>query len=444
MNIKKRQVYIIIKYQLINVLYLHLFFNQQYNGSGVEMSFNFVIPRTLDVNDHSTPAVFKQDLYGGERMYGSEVSGLRLAGKYDRFLDETTPQGIAGVYVRAYNFTDKPLVMLDANCNASILEPILKMGNDHVEGECIVVDVMYLNQDQQISRHSEEYLKHYRLAWTGSEMTSPVVDGLTGAFIQKASQNRIYRFFISATDEILARYDDAFYFEPGGVVLGTIRDLKKILVHPKASDTQLKKARPKLESVKSLGTEIGVNDPSHVYDKVFTHVHGSVLEIPITRDPNKESGIFLWRNVHQPKSRPEKFQFDDPANPVKVYPTRTAAEAGGAPEKAIELELARQKLALAEAKIASDQADHERMLETQELAQAAAIKKAEADVKLKEQEAILREREAHRRHKEERNREHVENVSFWRKVLVEGAKTIGAIAATATVLIGWYAKKKAV
>ena len=162
MNIKKRQVYIIIKYQLINVLYLHLFFNQQYNGSGVEMSFNFVIPRTLDVNDHSTPAVFKQDLYGGERMYGSEVSGLRLAGKYDRFLDETTPQGIAGVYVRAYNFTDKPLVMLDANCNASILEPILKMGNDHVEGECIVVDVMYLNQDQQISRHSEEYLKHYR------------------------------------------------------------------------------------------------------------------------------------------------------------------------------------------------------------------------------------------------------------------------------------------
>ena len=43
-----------------------------------------------------------------------------------------------------------------------------------------------------------------------------------------------------------------------------------------------------------------------------------------------------------------------------------------------------------------------------------------------------------------KSNEHVENVSFWRKVLVEGAKTIGAIAATATVLIGWYAKKKAV
>lgn len=62
-------------------------------------------------------------------MPGNEIQGLRLAGKYDGFLDETTPQGIGGVFVRAYNFTDKPIVMLDANNNATYSGASFKDGS---------------------------------------------------------------------------------------------------------------------------------------------------------------------------------------------------------------------------------------------------------------------------------------------------------------------------
>lgn len=407
------------------------------------MSFNFVIPQTLNDDDHTKPAIFRQDVYGDIRMPGNEIQGLRLAGKYDGFLDETTPQGIGGVFVRAYNFTDKPIVMLDANNNATILEPVLRMGPDHVDGEAIVVDVMYLNQDQRISRQGEEYLKHRRQAWTGSDMTDPVVDGLSGNFIKKANQNRIYRYFITATDEIMQRYDDAFYFEPGNIVLGTIRDVKKILVHPKSDDAHLKKARPKLEAVKSLGAEIGVNDPDHVHDKVFTNVFGNVLEVPITRDPSKPSGVTVWENVHRNNSAPVTHLLDDPTMPVKLFPSRKSAEAGGDPQKLTELELTKRKLDLAEAKIKSDTEDHQRQLEAAEQARITAQAKAATDAAAREHDAAIRAHERERRILDERQREHIENVSFWRKVLLEGAKTIGAIAATATLLIGWYAKKKA-
>lgn len=407
------------------------------------MSFNFVIPQTLNEDDHTTPAIFRQDVYGSIRMPGSEIPGLRLAGKYDGFLDETTPQGIGGVFVRAYNFTDKPIVMLDANNNATILEPILRMGQEHVDGETIVVDVMYLNQDQRISRQGEEYLKHRRQAWTGSDMTDPVIDGLTGDFIKKSNQNRIYRYFIPANEEIMQRYDEAFFFEPGNIVLGTIRDVKKILVHPKADDAHLKKARPKLEAIKSLGAEIGVNDPDHVHDKVFTNVFGNVLEIPITRDPNKPSGITVWENVHRNNSSPVLHLLEDPSTPVKIFPSRKSAEAGGDPQKLTELKLVQQKLDLAEAKIKSDAEEHQRQLILAEQARETAQAKAVADMATKEHEAMLRAQERERRILDERQREHIENVSFWRKVLLEGAKTIGAIAATATLLFGWYAKKKA-
>lgn len=411
------------------------------------MSFNFVIPRTLQLDDHTKPATITQDLYSGMKMPGSEVPGLRLAGKYDGFFDELTPQGIGGVFVRAYNFTDKPIVMVDANNNATMLEPVLRMGQEHVTGETIVVDIFYLNQDQRISRQSEEYLKNRRKAWINTDMTDPVVDGLNGNFVAKANLNRMYRYYIPASDEVFERYDDAFFFEPGTIVLGTIKDINKVLVHPKSDDAHLKKGRPKLESVRSLGAEIGVNDPDHVHDKVFTTVFGSVVEVPITRDPTKPSGITYWENVHQNNSQPVQHQLGDPNLPVKLYANRLAAETGGAPDKQIELDLVKEKLALAQSKIISDKEDYQRSLEQSKAAADAAAAKIEHDrnerEKAREQEALLRERDLKRKAHEDRNREHVENVSFWRKVLLEGAKTIGAIAATATLLFGWYAKKKA-
>jgi hypothetical protein len=105
--------------------------------------------------------------------------------------------------------------------------------------------------------------------------------------------------------------------------------------------------------------------------------------------------------------------------------------------------LTKRKLDLAEAKIKSDTEDHRRQLEAAEQARLTAQAKAATDAAAREHDAAIRAHERERRILDERQREHIENVSFWRKVLLEGAKTIGAIAATATLLIGWYAKKKA-
>lgn len=40
-------------YSPINVLYLHLLNINPYNYNGVEMSFNFVVPQTLNDDDHT-------------------------------------------------------------------------------------------------------------------------------------------------------------------------------------------------------------------------------------------------------------------------------------------------------------------------------------------------------------------------------------------------------
>ena len=416
------------------------------------MSFNYVIPPQMDKGDYTTPALSRQDVYGHMSMVGQSNAANRIGGHYCGLIDESFPSGIGGIYVKVYNFTDNPIVMVDCANGITILEPISRFdGNGETPPEVLTIDVMYLNQDKRISPESASYLRDRIIALTGCDLPYPAAHGMNGQgednYINRANTNRRYRFVVPAGRDTMNKYGGAFYFEEADIVIGTIKDSKQVLIHPKSDDALLAKARPRLEAVKSLGSEIGVNDTAHRYERVFTNVFGSVMEIPITRDPAKPDGVMLWENVHQHNTQPTHYSLDDKDMPVKLFSCRKSAEVGGSPEKLVELQLSQDKLRLAEEKLRHEREDFARTKEREELHAKQAMEKFERETqereRVEQERARERQREHERRVHEERNRERVENVTFWRKFLVEGTKTIAAMATVATIAWTWYMKKKA-
>lgn len=417
------------------------------------MGLEYFIPRQLLEVDFPKPQTLTQDPNG--MLNGFDTQLHNLAGESNNFLHKPTAMGVGGMYIRAFNYTDKPIVMIDANNVAIILDPQQRVGmNDRYGSELIVVDVIQLNQDAHVSPRGLDYLAKRREAFTGLECTSPAIDTYSENYVLKSNQNRLYRYNLDGSDTRFNQYEGAFFFEEAGVVFGTIEDVNKVLVHPKASDVHLMKSHPKLADVKSLGSEIGVNDPDHKYERLFTVVYGVVKEVPISRNRTLPSGITYWENVHQKNSAPLFSELDIANVPIKLYTSIAEAETGGSPEKAIELEVIREKIKLQQNKATADREEHDRVLQKAELDRQAAKEKAEhdretarlkaeQDAKLREEDLKYRERESKRKADEERNREKVENISFWRKVLVEGVKTITTIASVAALALGWYIKQKA-
>lgn len=349
--------------------------------------------------------------------------------------------GSGGKTIYAYNFTASPICMVDSNNAIMIIEPIPYAANRDlasIQGS-IIIEVVYNNQSQNLSKPCEAYLRHRKAALEGLEFGTVVDqmmnDDLVHTFVEKASMNLRQRFTITEPDNTFQKYGGAFYVEDLDVVIGSTSNLNRIWIHPRSNPDVLKKARPRSTEVNSLGMEIYINDLRHAYDKAFVNISGKVVEVPVIRDPSMPEGYSIWYNVHEPNSKPQRYPIDGVDCPIKFYTNVTDAQAAGNPERLIEQKILEEKAKLNQSKVDYERDEFERNR-----------RKVEDELKRRqeqlEEEKRRQEQEAQRRKENEKRQEQLEKVSFWRKMLLEGTKAVAAAATTAALMFGWYMKQK--
>ncbi len=407
------------------------------------MNFEYVIPKRLDAKEYIAPQRFRQNK--DARQYSPLVSAgaLVFSEIADHVQRMVTPTGVGGKLVYVYNFTDTAICMIDSRNGIVIIEPLQYSGMRDITNllGTVMVEVVYHNQDQVISKASEVYLEARRDALVGLSLGVPTdnlynTDHLYDTIATKASEVQRHRYTITKVSEILHRYGGAFYLSDVDIVIGEMRNPSKIWVHPNSESELKAKARPHGKLDESLDVTVCINDNHHVFDKAFINISGTALEVPVTRNPSQPEGISVWFNVQQPGTRPKMYAFDSKECPLKIYTNQTEALGAGSSEKILEKELLEGKAELARQK----QEFEKEQFKREQQRQAEDERRKQEDIK-RQQEA--QEREDARRRQQEKNFDRAERVSFWRKVLIEGTKAIAAAASAAVVIIGLYVKHKA-
>lgn len=404
------------------------------------MTFDYVIPSRLEHADMRQPLRFRQQLDVRLPIPSIMVGCVVYSEIADMIQRKSTPVGCGGKTVYLYNFTDTPLCMIDNKNGIIIVEPFVYAGNlemSDIEGS-IVVEVVYNNQDPTLSQSSLKYLNQRRSALVGLELGVPSENIYNDSssfdtMFTKSNENQRFRYIINNGSEILRKYNGAFYLDDVDIVIGSTRDSSKIWIHPKSDKDVKIKARSRYSEVTSLGLDISINDNHHVFDRAFINIAGRALEVPVTRDPAVDEGVWLWYNVHDPGTAPHRYKLVD--SPLKIYTNITDAISGGSPEKLIEKEILSEKTTFQKDKIASEREEHRRAQEEND-------RKRKAQQEHEAHQQRERERQQEFNRQQQKNNEKYERVSFWRKMLLEGTKAVAAAAATAALIFGWYMKQK--
>lgn len=407
------------------------------------MNFEYVIPKRLDAQDYIAPQRFRQNK--DSRLYSPIVSAgaLVFSEIADHVQRMVTPVGVGGKLVYVYNFTDTAICMIDSRNGIVIIEPLQYSGMRDITNllGTVMVEVVYHNQDQVISKASEVYLEARRDAFIGLTLGVPTdnlynTDHMYDTIATKASEIQRHRYTISKVTSLFSNYGGAFYLSDADIVIGEIRNPSKVWVHPNSEPELKAKARPHGKLDQSLDVTVSINDNHHIYDKAFINISGTALEVPVTRNPSQPEGISVWYNVQQPGTSAKLYAIDGKDCPVRIYTNQTEALGAGSAEKILEKELLEGKAELARQK----QAFEKEQFMREQQRQAEDERRKQEDLK-RQQES--QEREDARRKQQEKDYDRAERISFWRKVLIEGTKCIAAAASAAVVMIGLYVKHKA-
>ena len=407
------------------------------------MNFEYVIPKRLDAKEYIAPQRFRQNK--DARQYSPLVSAgaLVFSEIADHVQRMVTPTGVGGKLVYVYNFTDTAICMIDSRNGIVVIEPLQYSGMRDITNllGTIMVEVVYHNQDQVITKSSEVYLEARRDALVGLSLGAPTdnlynTDHMYDTIATKASEVQRYRYTISKATTILSDYDGAFYLSDVDIVIGEIRNPSKIWVHPNSESELKAKARPHGKLDQSLDVTVSINDNHHVYDKAFINISGTALEVPVTRNPSQPERISVWFNVQRPGSRPQFYAIDSKECPIRIYTNQTEALGAGSAEKVLEKALLEAKAELARQKQQFERDEFDRNQKRQ-------VEEERRKYEELKRQQEFQEREDERRKEQEKNFDRAERISFWRKVLIEGTKAIAAAASAAVVMIGLYVKHKA-
>lgn len=407
------------------------------------MSFEYIIPPEVKNAELAAPYFLSQVAGPNDIRTQLSVGKMHYTEILDRVQCTFTPRGIGGRLVYVYNFTNFPICLIDNTNAITIIDSAYNSNlvpQDGLHGK-IIVEVATNNQDQKISQMNDAYLKRRREAFVGMDLgyhgdncyNDEAYDNTISA---KASQNQRLRFIITDPLALFKDNGGAFYLRDANIVIGMMNDPNKIWLHPDSEKTIKLKARPKMKNTESLGVEVYINDNEHVFDKAFVNVAGEVLEVPVTRNANEPNQISLWFDVHSQGTTPMHYKFDDRNCPVEIYRSRADALSGGSPDKVIDKEILEIKAKLAKEKTEYDQAEFERQ-------RIRAEEQAQRQREELENQRREKEKDQQLKHEQAKYNQKVEKVSFWRKFMVEGVKTVAAVAACVTSAVGLYLKYKA-
>lgn len=394
--------------------------------------------------------------------------------------------GVGGSTLQIYNFTRQPISIIDSSNAVVIIEPIRDSCNESsIYQDQVIVDITHGSDYDSATPEMGEYLRQRELAFR-SQPKDCILSNEVNNYPKVGLTKFLHRFTFDRFDELLASYDGAMYFQEANIIFQSLTKPNDIAIHPQSPTTLKDAAGFREDKLKpSFKFSLGLNDNAHNFEKAFVNLSGEVVELEISRDPVLEDGVRVYQQGRATRKPIVEFYPLEQLgqSPYTIYRTRQDALEGGDRLKQKEYEAVEQKIRMMEIK--HQQAEEELVrrqesLKQQEILQQQKhqreqeqfdrkVKEEEYQRKVKEEELRIQreneerarifriqeedrlrklknEEEDRMRDQKERDRirnEKVENVSFWRKFISEGVRTVAAVATAVAVTMGWYLKRKA-